>query len=604
MTNSYDDRLCEAVAEFEFYVKDGDVINLTKICIEIRSLLSLNNEFLAIDRLNGLNKKENKKIIDNIKLFAFLIESLKQKFSENQTKTPLGRKIFFNSILPIDWDINTDILLIEKNVENVDEIIEEAILLGHQNIFCNKKTENAIYFPDIDSKDECSDTHKIISMAKQCIAIYDTGKNNEQFVKNYEALKNKLLDQAMYSRTLDHLSNKYDQRMIDNITLFLGSHPINEIQKFLNDQNILILSPGPSLGQQINKIKEHQKGYILLAAAQACPLLSKNGIDPDFIIAVDAIDYSQSLKNINIKNVKGLIASTQIHKSFLTLGFKSIFFWECPNSIYGFQQYFELPSIYFGGGSVSICALSLALQSKAKSISIVGQDLVMDENGKYAKGISYQDTGEKAPNGIVTQNLGMKFLKYENEKLVRLFNVHCIDGVERLSPQDYFMYLQQIQDLVKGTNCNLINISKTGAVIEGFKDGDLCAYPEIKLECFNDLKTIEKDNYKIFVSSIKSSLIKINKNVSQLVDALNCGSLDITRIDRLEKKLSYSLSKVPEINYSLAAFVEKFERVKVKSQVSSLDENIDFSKILYEEILNQTDRRIKLKNLLLKKLRQ
>lgn len=584
MVNQFSKRLKQAVSNFRSALSSNDIEYLINVCLEIRSLLSLSKDLSVVDRDNIYTQTEQSQIIKSIQLFAALLTELQNNFNSSQLDNNIGIKIFLNSVLPIDWNIYSDCLIIDSKVKNAKKIAAQAKYLGQKHIYGNFLSKNV---EQVD-KNNNDQIEKILNYkSRQCICIYDDENSSPDLLKFYDILKNQLMNEQIYERTLESLKDKFVDRMLENIDKFLFSEPVNNIKPLLKNQHILIISPGPSLKENIKKIQKFREDYVLIAVAQACPLLSDNDITPDYIIVVDAIDYSISLKSVNTEKVKGLIVSTQVHRSFLNFNFQKIYFWESYNSIYGFDQFLDLEPIHFGGGSVSINALSLALYCTPESITIVGQDLVLGDTGKYSEGISYEETGEAIPLNDFEEINGIKFICYQEGSLVRLFDVLCIDGKTRLSPQDYYMYLNQLEELVSGSKIKLINLSEQGAVIQGFSKGDLVHHQDAMSKQDINQVNFSSKNYRKFLLKKERNLKKISKVLQKIIYQLKNPLLDINILSDQEKKLQALLIFSPEVNNIAASNIKKIERLTSNSIENTINSNIEFSLVLYRELSKQ-----------------
>lgn len=90
----------------------------------------------------------------------------------------------------------------------------------------------------------------------------------------------------------DFLTNMYFENIwTKNVILnseYIGvSADISSFKNVLNDYNAILICAGPTLKNSIEKIKKERENIIIIAVDTAYSILSKNGIESDFIVTVD-----------------------------------------------------------------------------------------------------------------------------------------------------------------------------------------------------------------------------------------------------------------------------------------------------------------------------
>lgn len=565
----------------------NDIKEICKNSMAMRYHLSLlnDNEIFQEKRQNKIS--EDQELITQTTIFSQLIAGLREKISEDLAQSYEGRLLLLNAILPIEWNTNTDWVFVAENLKNKNEILNTLSDIGQKQIITEISLDNHKTFV-FNKKEDIEDyLLNLKNPPKQVIAIYDNENPNIEFIDFYKHTKNFCDQSRMIENTYKNQMFEYDKEQIKNINFFIGAQPVHNLKSFISKKDILIISPGPSLDDNIEELKKFYKNYITIAVAQACPALTKNNITPNFILVLDPLDYSKSLHGIKVESVDGLIVSTQVHLNFLNKNFKNIFFWETSTSVFNFEQYLKIGSIPFGGGSVSISALSLAINFNAKSITIVGQDLCLADKRRYS---SHIKSGVNGPSDIIsikTSPFGFKYMEDESGLVIQLQEVDCIDEKKRYSPQDYYQYLFQIENLVRDIKIPLINLSKSGAIISGFQPGEIqtqCLIDPIIGYQDNDKNVrIYKNSYFDFLVVKRRNLIHFKKIVHNITKILSKKYVNFKAVDKVEKNIMKELPIFPEINDSMFPFVKKFERLFLQEE-ENIENNIRFSLALYKQM--------------------
>jgi hypothetical protein len=107
-----------------------------------------------------------------------------------------------------------------------------------------------------------------------------------------------------------------NERSLQNLTLLPFTKPLHLLIEQCKGSHAFCISPGPSLTQCIPHLQQ-RRGGITFAALQALPLLQKNGIYVDFVVAADPNDMSPFIGDSTL-DFGALLVDTAVHPSLLS----------------------------------------------------------------------------------------------------------------------------------------------------------------------------------------------------------------------------------------------------------------------------------------------
>jgi len=155
----------------------------------------------------------------------------------------------------------------------------------------------------------------------------------------------------------------------------------------------VVVSAGPSLDRSLPALAEHRSRYILIAVDTAVSALRHFGLDPDYLLSMDA----QAPNFLHVRSYTGqatLVVDTTV--SYLALR-------HLKGPYYTFQNPLPAASILLKmlfpdgagelqfGGSVSTNAFDLALRLGCSPVYLCGLDLSFPENRIHARGSALEE---------------------------------------------------------------------------------------------------------------------------------------------------------------------------------------------------------------------
>ena len=204
----------------------------------------------------------------------------------------------------------------------------------------------------------------------------------------------------------------------------------------------LVVAAGPSIDNTILKIKENND-YFIIATDTAFSILQKNNIKPQIVVSIDGQNVSYNHYLSNNKNIyKDTLFLFDLCSNPHTVNYLinknayiSFFNGGHPLSYFACEK---LPVLYSGSGTVTICALDLAVKLGFKNIEVIGADFGYRNGKSYAKGTYFEEIYSKNSSRI--QNIETNydkllfrqpFIKRNNNDTTELLDSY------RLSFEDY-----------------------------------------------------------------------------------------------------------------------------------------------------------------------
>ncbi len=272
----------------------------------------------------------------------------------------------------------------------------------------------------------------------------------------YETCQNKIVD----LNTIKKLSKDWVINTLHNVTDKAKNYPVNLLENKFKNKTALVLGAGPSLKDNIEKIKKNRDKFIIFAVHRTLEILKNNDIFPDFCVVIDAKWLKDSLKTDN-EYLKSINVIEDIKSDYyLRLKtFKHYFIYYSQNNTFSNKLQMKLPTklkCLETGGTSTICAYRCAKLMGFKNIIFAGVDLAFKDDTAYC-------TGQ-----IAVANDG-KSIKLHNN-IIPLATVKSITGKYVKTRADYAEFIKQFEIIfAKDKTSNLYNLSTFGAFINGMQ---------------------------------------------------------------------------------------------------------------------------------------
>lgn len=320
----------------------------------------------------------------------------------------------------------------------------------------------------------------------------------------FEVCQNKIIDM----NTTKKLSKLWINNTFVNLSGLNVHYPINLLENKFDGKTALVLGAGPSLKENIEKIKENREKFVIFAVHRTLETLRVNGIVPDFCVIVDA-DYvkhsiTNDLKYLSEINVISDIKSDTFIKK---LPFKNFFTYYSSNSTFAQKLEIKLSNLIKTletGGTSAICAYRCAKFMGCKNIVFAGIDLAFKNDVAYCDG---KIVAANTQTSVKIQNVVRQTTK-----------VKSITGEYVQTRADYASFIKQFENIFSTDKASVLyNITDFGAFISGMKYMPL---EEILENISSDL---------VDVNGVLNTVLSKN---SDLIDQVQKATIEILREEK------------------------------------------------------------------------
>lgn len=272
----------------------------------------------------------------------------------------------------------------------------------------------------------------------------------------FEACQEKIVDM----NTIKKMSKVWINNAIKSFTNQKFRYPVNLLENKFKDKTALVLGAGPSLKDNLEKIKNNREKFVIFTVHRTLETLRQNGITPDFCVIVDAqwvkTSITQDLEYLkDIKFIVDIKADNYIY----SLPCKNLFTYFTKNSICAQKIATKMLGdikLLDSAGTSTITAYKSARLMGCKNIIFAGVDLAFKEDTAYCDG----------KNVVVNTQTSVKI-----QNIVRdITEVKSITGEYIKTRVDYACFIKQFEKVfAQDKDANLYNLTTFGAFINGMK---------------------------------------------------------------------------------------------------------------------------------------
>ena len=387
--------------------------------------------------------------------------------------------------------------------------------------------------------------------------------------------------------------NAFSQTLYNLRTVFKNPN-ISQLENVYQGKTAIILCAGPSLKENIQTIKQNQDKFVIFALNPTLKILKKEGIKPDFIVAIESKNIISQFENVDTKD-SYLITEAFANYKILKLEKKNFFSYI---SSANFFNYWVLDALKLNTnlksfGTVSYTALSSAFLMGFERIIMIGQDLAYKNDSCYSDGC-FWDLFKCVFDEVKKE---YKITVSDIEKLIEVYcpNVKDKDAaiekankyLEKLnknictvkgqnndllpSKNDYAIFIKCFEEMAlelkaKKPEIKLIN-SSFGAQIDGFENIKL----EDIVEILEPIEKLDLDNYKAKIDN-NYIILKIDKLLTQLKDYL----VNLNDFVSINEKLIKELKNKNVFTINANKYIQKHNEILSKIIQLSKQDNINF----------------------------
>lgn len=289
------------------------------------------------------------------------------------------------NIVFIIYEICSDILIYTLHNEDITDIFES----GRVFLYIDGINAHGL---DISLRKYMDETNyrinRIISLPRY-ESLFPEGFSKLQQIFNY-AIENCISDQLTggYDSKREVENAIYNLRYVIDCNVgeqFAGAFPTNI--------PAVIISAGPSLEKNAELLHQLKGKLLLIAVDTALPYLLSIGLKPDVAVTVSP-NKDTSIKSIydnqELRNITFAIDPIVTHTGLEKINGRKFIY--ASTTIPYYKELFRLGEKKIdsldNGGSVSTIALSLAASWGYEQFVLVGQDLAVGDNKKYAGDVS------------------------------------------------------------------------------------------------------------------------------------------------------------------------------------------------------------------------
>ena len=206
--------------------------------------------------------------------------------------------------------------------------------------------------------------------------------------------------------------------------------------------DLIIVAGGPSVDNQVDKIKELQaRGYPLIVIARMYPWCAKNGLKPDYVISLDCSEEQERSFTDIQPGITYLLASVTRPSIIKKLLNEKCYIFDAKDNdkmrLFRAQNGYEVATVINAGGSVAITALTAGMNLGFNDFHVFGLDLLVE------------DSKQTHASGIAGESIKFDFVEVE------------INGEAILTTPSFLEFANQTLDLVAaGHNDGLLKSIK------------------------------------------------------------------------------------------------------------------------------------------------
>lgn len=271
----------------------------------------------------------------------------------------------------------------------------------------------------------------------------------------FEICQEKIVDM----NTIKKMSKVWINNTINSFINAKLRYPINLLENKFKGKTALILGAGPSLKDNIEKIKQNREKFVIFTVHRTLETLRKNGITPNFCVIVDANwVYASITQDADYLKEINFIADIKADYSIYTLPCKNLFTIFPTNSICAQKIATKMLGdikLLEPAGTSTITAYKCAHLLGCKDFVFAGVDLAFKDDTAYCDdkiAVANNQTSVKIQN-VVRETTEVKSItgKYVKTRL------------------DYACFIKQFEKVFVKDKTNVFNLSTFGAFINGMK---------------------------------------------------------------------------------------------------------------------------------------
>ena len=387
--------------------------------------------------------------------------------------------------------------------------------------------------------------------------------------KVYETCRSKIVD----VNTITKYSKKWLLNTLRNINLINNNSSVfklSDLKNKFSGQTALIIAAGPSLNENLDKIKANRDKFVIFAVNKVLRVLSANEIVPDFTVCLDASSINSTLTGLEEFCAKtNCIMDIKSDSVLFTKNFKRMFMSFSKNDmvVKKLADYNKL-ECYESGGTATALALVAAVKLGFSKIIFTGLDMAFQNEVIYS-------TGEVMNKVSDTQMIVGKTQK-------KIVKVKSVTGDLVYTREDYAAFIQHFETLIKDLECKEIyNTTSFGAAIEGMKNVSFDELPLFFSSTGTPFILGEAKPFKLEIEEwAKEELMLINNVISVLSKGVFSPALvsTIVKSPLMYQYMQADILKVLQSNFE-SGYADEFIE-KAKAAIKVIVENLQKNRLI------------------------
>jgi hypothetical protein len=517
-----------------------------------------------------------------------------------------GLGLYVDAVLPAAWDFSQDIaILVGEHAAVLDEELRNRGQQKFIYLLANNSDEKSITLP-LAASDAESDSVEFTSGSSPNAEMFShllgeeiplivvfgldpMGEPEAVIQEDYERIRKSLSAVFLGKRSIKEWPEIFTDQWLGRMHDLPEFGSASELRPKFKGQDVLIASPGPSLTDSLDDLKQRRAEFLVIAPIRSLKALLEAEVVPDYAFHVDATDFSSIIPEHPSLSDISMICGDYVHSSIFDGGFGDIYVAPDPSMVGN-----DLSTALHGGdppllqgGCVATCAVAMSAQYGAASITLIGQDLSISK-GKY-----------------VQQTKGAKLGISKNKEAERENAVLTCQGIngERLQTQDdYLWFIGEMENAAAyyASKVEFFNCTTHGAFLKGWTHEPLL---DRRLELpatssaespANDTVVSESSSQSHRYSEVAQAIgleraqvdeaaIICDRLVKELHRLMDAGENDVTLVDELEERLKKMLEEKGSILHFYTSRFTMALSAAMKS-VTNLKENLSISAEYYHHV--------------------
>ena len=614
------DRLCTEALES---ARSGDITRARQLIDRVRTMRSRlsrsvhNHRFESIEswiKNSGLDDEDVLRYREQASMLSKKLDIIGEWISGSVSTFSLvelmasseGLGLYVDAVLPAAWDFSQDIaILVGEHAAVLDEELRNRGQQKFIYVLANNSDEKSMTSP-LAASDAESNSVEFTSGSSPNAEIFShllgeeiplivifgldpTGEAEAAIQEDYERIRKSLSAVFLGKRSIKEWPEIFTDQWLGRMHGLPDLGSASELRPKFKGQDVLIASPGPSLADSLDDLKQRRAEFLVIAPIRSLKALLEAEVVPDYAFHVDATDFSSIIPEHPSLSDISLICGDYVHSSIFDGGFGDIYVAPDPamvgNGLSTALHGGDPPLLQ--GGCVATCAVAMSAQYCARSITLIGQDLSISK-GKY-----------------VQHTNGAKLGIPENKEAERENAVLTCQGIkgERLQTQDdYLWFIGEMENAAAlyAPEVEFFNCTTHGAFLKGWTHELLSDRILEERESFSagssatDTSVSENSSQSQRHSEVAQAIgleraqvdeaaIICDRLVTELHRLMDAGENDVTQVDELEERLKKMMEEKGSIlNFYTSRFTMALSAA-LKS-VTNLKENLSISAEYYHHV--------------------